>query len=114
MISAALALFQKSGANVFSSSFAISICLASRSKIPPQRTKALHNPLYLFGCCHKFINFFLIANILKIVDFRFIRFQILFETTVLGISTKAFPAVRCNLRAAPSSQSPQDFHCHQG
>jgi hypothetical protein len=77
IISAVLALFQKSGAYVFSSSLAISICLASRSKIPPQRTKALHNPLYLFGCCHKLI-FFLIANILKIADFtlqvfRFIR-----------------------------------------
>jgi hypothetical protein len=48
-------LFQKSGAKVFSSSLAISMSLASTSKIPPQRTKALHNTFYLFGSCHKFI-----------------------------------------------------------
>jgi hypothetical protein len=48
-------LFQKSGAKVFSSSLAISISLASTSKIPPQRTKALHNTFNLFGSCHKFI-----------------------------------------------------------
>jgi hypothetical protein len=48
-------LFQKLGAKVFSSSLAISISLASTSKIPPQRTKALHNTFNLFGSCHKFI-----------------------------------------------------------
>lgn len=53
MTSASFALFQKSGAKVFSSSFEISISLASTSKIPPQRTKALYNTLYLFGSCHK-------------------------------------------------------------
>ena len=31
----------------------ISINLASTSKIPPQRTKALYNTFYLFGSCHK-------------------------------------------------------------
>ncbi|PWA03996.1 hypothetical protein DB895_13215 [Flavobacterium psychrotolerans] len=55
--SASLGLFQKSGANVFSSSLVISISLASTSKIPPQRTKALHNTFYLFGSCHKLCNF---------------------------------------------------------
>ncbi|KUJ60588.1 hypothetical protein AR687_17610 [Flavobacteriaceae bacterium CRH] len=55
MTSASFALFQKSGAKVFSSSLAISISLASTSKIPPQRTKALHNTFYLFGSCHKLI-----------------------------------------------------------
>jgi hypothetical protein len=50
-------LFQKSGAKVFSSSFETSISLASTSKIPPQRTKALYNTFNLFGSCHKLCNF---------------------------------------------------------
>jgi hypothetical protein len=51
--SALRALSQKFGANVFSSSFVISINLASMSKIPPQRTKALYYTFNLFGICHK-------------------------------------------------------------
>jgi len=35
----------------------ISISLASMSKIPPQRTKALHNTFNLFGICHKLLKF---------------------------------------------------------
>jgi hypothetical protein len=57
MSSASFALFQKSGAKVFSSSLEISINLASTSKIPPQRTKALYNTFNLFGSCHKLCNF---------------------------------------------------------
>ncbi len=52
-----MALFQKSGARVFSSSLVISISFFSTSKIPPQRTKALYNTFYLFSICHKLINF---------------------------------------------------------
>jgi len=51
-ISASRALFQKSGAKVFSSSFVISMSLASMSKIPPQRSKALYNTFDLLGICH--------------------------------------------------------------
>jgi threonine aldolase len=57
MTSASLALFQKSGAKVFSSSLVISTSLASMSKIPPQRTKTLYNTFDLFGICHIIVYF---------------------------------------------------------
>jgi hypothetical protein len=70
MISASFALFQKSGAKVFSSSLVISMSLASTSKIPPQRTKALHNTFNLFGSCHKLLLILFCKNIKKIAQHK--------------------------------------------
>ena len=88
-ISAAFALSQKLGAKVFSSSLMISICLASMSKIPPQRTKTLYNTFNLFGICHKLI-VFLCKYSMKFWFIALIVMEILFlRTTIFFIYKKA-------------------------
>ena len=48
------------------------------SKIPPQRTKTLHNTFYLFGICHKivyFCNYFFEA--IPAIRFNLLLFRLL-------------------------------------